>query len=642
MGRIAGFGVMLGLLVLLAPLAAGQEVSVYTIPSNISVNSSFLWVASVPGAGEDTRVSWAIIGRVDYGGLGSLGKLSGSKWFCDFERTCGPNPFPMAGVYEANIYVTSESGTEVNVQSITVSDLKPDPHLYITGNDVLVQVYVPGSSASLTYSLYDANTLNVFQVDGQDVYKRNLAYCNCLAGFYNTSMNLENGKYYLSFDASTDGKSGGSLHYFTIGEELKPLSVSLDKEKYWLGEKVRISGTTTHYKVGGEISRSGVFKENITLDLDSRGEYSEFSYDYRPKETGSYELIATAGEGNDTASQTVSFIVSELMSVTIPDIQVNESGALDRNFIVRNQANQTLNITVSPDSNLEGYVTPSLEKASLGPGESTTLTLSIRNIISSIQGEITFQTSLADVKKTVRIIMKGASVEKPQLGVNPTIWSPDEGYLIGMVSKTFTITNDGTGTLEDLQHFLSSDIEGMAVVEFNSTSVEMFPDEAEIEVSLDPIYSGRYKGTLSITSNGGSQDILIDLEFFDDINVDADIMEAEIGAFFIELTGKGLDSPSVLTEISSDLELISGYLDDGDYATANREFERVKGKWSGVKSMMAILPEPGMDLSLVLIVVVIVVAGAGAFFLIKKLRSGGGGEKKEKEESEEDLEEELY
>lgn len=632
------------LLLLLLPLAAGQGgVSVYTIPGNISVNSSFLWVAEVPNSGEDTRVSWVVIGLVESGALGSFERL-GDKWFCDFERTCGLNPFPMAGVYDSNIYITLKGGVLIKEQVITVSELRLDPHIYVAGNEVLVQVNVPGYSGSavLRYSLYDANTLAAVQIDGGPAYNKNLAYCNCPAGFYNTSLSLEDGRYYLSFEAvTTDSKAGGSLHYFAIGEELQPLSVSLDKGEYWLGEKVRISGTTTFSSARAEIKMGGASKKNITFSLFSRGEYSEFSYDYLPKETGSYQVEVTAGVGNDSVTQTPGFAVSRLLEVSIPDIYINESYE-ERNFTLRNLVNQTLNITVSPGDELEGYVTAGLGKGSLGFRESTVLTLDIGNVLNSLEGKLVFRTDVADVEETVRVFVERPREKKPQIGIEPLSWSPEEGYLLGEpASKTFTVENRGTGTLGSFDYSLSG-IDSDLVEVSPPGSIAMIPDEGEMEVSIDPPYSGRYRGVLRMTSNGGSQDVLIDLEFFDDISNGIDNLELEVQAVMSELTGRGTELPYAVSELASSLTEVRTSLEAGNYARANREFEKIEGKWEGVKSMVALLPEPGMDLSLVLVVVVIVIAAAGGFFFMKK-RGRGGGEKKGEEAGEpEELEEEMY
>ncbi len=645
MKRIIGAGVLL--LVLLLPLAGGQgQVTVYTIPETISVNSSFLWVAEVPPGLENARVSWVIIGLVDSGALGAFEKLADTKWFCNFGRTCGPNPFPMAGgPYDANIYVTSDSGVITESHAITVSDLKVDPHLYPSGNDVLVQVNVPGYSGSaiVKYSLYDGDTLEIVQIGGEPAEDRNLAYCNCPAGFYNTSLSLENGEYYMSFDAATtDDRSGGSLEYFTIGEELSPVSASLDKDEYLLGERVLISGTTTFTSATGEIKRNGVSVRNMTFSLFSRGEYREFSYDYLPGETGNYELYVFAGYGNDSASKTLSFSVSRLLDITIPDIYVNESGALEKSFTVKNLANQTLNITVSPDDELKSYVTASLDKGSLDPGESASLTLSIRNILGSVQGKIIFHTSLVDIEKTVRIKVEGVVEENPRIGVSPLVWSEEEGYLLGEVSKTFTIENKGTGTLKGFDYSVEGIETDIVIVTFPE-SVGMVPDSGDMGVSVDPVYSGRYRRVLSVTSNGGLQDILIDLQFFDDISTGIDDLEWEIQSVVSELTGREIEVPYAVTELASDLAQVETDLGNGYYASANRDFENIQGKWDGVKSIVVLLPAAGGDLSLVLIVVVVLVVAVAAFFLFRKLRGRGAGKKKEEyEETEEDLEEEFY
>ncbi len=646
MKKIIGVGglLLVSILSMLLPLAAGQgEVTVYTIPGSISVNSSFLWVAEVPPGLENVRVSWVIIGLVESGALGAFEKLADTKWFCNFGIECGPNPFPMAGgPYDANIYVTSDSGVITESHAITVSDLKVDPHLYPSGNDVLVQVYVT-EFVSLAYSLYDADTLEIVQIGGEPAEDRNLAYCNCPAGFYNTSLSLENGKYYMSFEATTtDDRSGGSLEYFTIGEELSPVSVSLDKDEYLLGERVLISGTTTFTSATGEIKRNGASVRNMTFSLFSRGEYREFSYDYLPGETGNYELYVFAGYGNDSASQTLSFSVSRLLDITIPDIYVNESGTLEKNFTVKNLANQTLNITVSPDDELKSYVTAGLDEGSLGPGESATLTLSIRNILGSKEGKIVFHTNLVDIEKTVRIKVEGVVEENPRIGVSPLVWSEEEGYLLGEVSKTFTIENKGTGTLKGFDYSVEGIETDIVIVTFPE-SVGMVPDSGDMGVSVDPVYSGRYRRVLSVTSNGGSQDILIDLQFFDDISTGIDDLEWEIQSVVSELTGRGIEVPYAVTELASDLAQAETDLGNGYYASANRNFENIQGKWDGVKSIVILLPAAGGDLSLVLIVVVVLVVAVAAFFLFRKLRGRGAGKKKEGyEETEEDLEEEFY
>lgn len=208
-------GALVLAILLVFPLAEAQEIKIYTMPENITLDSSFLWVVEAPR--DSVRVSWSYFGTPPT--AGSFESVSDGKWACYFsaqDSTCGASPFASGTSHPGKIYV---DGVNLAYEyRLTALDTKTEKE--IKGNDV---------SAWITIINY-ANRLSVKYAIYSDKLERlssgNAGY-ETATGRYAAKTKLNPGEYYLVFDVETDdGKKGGSVVFLKVGgTELKALDV---------------------------------------------------------------------------------------------------------------------------------------------------------------------------------------------------------------------------------------------------------------------------------------------------------------------------------------------------------------------------------------------------------------------------------
>lgn len=617
--------VFAAVLLLVVPTAAAQDINQFFVPSNVSVDSSFVWMVTIPpGLPEPVRVSWLVDGVE--GGLGQFSKIDATTWVCEFPRTCGPSPFPVAGgPYTGTVYVTSET-TLTNSFSLMVNDLQVNIHT-IVGDDVIVQANVPGYSgaATLTYDLYWANNMSLVLKDGP-VSNRPLNYCECAAGFYNETLTLKPGKYYLAVNARTnDGKSGGGLAYIDMGGGERALYVTLDKASYWLGEAVSIRGNTTLNQVSGTLSLPNGSTQTLAFSTYNRGTYKDISavVVLSGMPVGSYTASIIASTGTTNSSASLSFTVSKLLDVGIPsEISVNESETFRKNYTVKNVGNDTVDLSATTSANLKSYVTATLGSSRLAPGDSTIVTVKVEGLSNDLQGSVLFSTNTTTIEIPVTISVSKGAARNPKIKLSPVSWTGGEGYLVSEgASETFTITNIGTGQLQDFSYTVDG-ISGSIVNVTFPSAVGPSPDSGSATITLSPASSGNYKGTVTVSSNGGSAAIVVDVTLYSDISSEISMLKRTVNESIRNVTRAGI-TPSkvpILYQMMQELDSAELNFNDGNYKTANDRYERALVEWQAVGDVIQLIQPAGGDLGLLIGVIAVILVAGGAlwFFRLRK------------------------
>jgi len=204
---------------LAAPALAIQEPTVTFIPSQISINSSFLMIADPYATStESVNVKWVVFGIEN--GYGSFPKV-GSKWVCYFsntdpESTCGPNVFPAPSYgtpYEMQVNATNQFGsTESTMLNVNVGGIRMTNQITVVGSNVYISAWVSGAVVGgVAYKVYNAETIEeVLGKSGTMQYNPNIA------GF-NTSISLPKGDYYIAFTANTADDFSGGVSKVQVG-----------------------------------------------------------------------------------------------------------------------------------------------------------------------------------------------------------------------------------------------------------------------------------------------------------------------------------------------------------------------------------------------------------------------------------------
>lgn len=226
-----------------------------------------------------------------------------------------------------------------------------------------------------------------------------------------------------------------------------------------------------------------------------------------------------------------------------------------------------------------------------------------------------------------------------KFSIQPASWVGD--FALGVVnSKEFTITNNEDEPLTDFGYSFTGDIGNIATVEL--PSIVSANDLGTMEVSLDPLTTGNYKGSIIVKCSAGSQSVSVDVGFFGDISTQLESLEDEFESLKpllsselkLLLSGTLSDIEDLISDANSRQEL-------GDYKGAEKAFVQAQAQVSVLSDLKGYNPSPTPtgdgDSTGIIIIVVIIVAVVGVFFFLKKKKKGKGIE----EELDEELEEAM-
>ncbi len=203
-------------LIFMSVLAASVQAqlpspTVTFIPNQLSAESSFVMVANPGSVGGSVRVTW-----VTDEGYGHLPFIN-DKYVCyfsdtDYGSTCGPSPFryptSMGNPYVMDIFTFDSEGNQGNSSiEVNIGGLKVIPDFTIDFDNERINLLVyttPSLANSISYRIFDSN-FNA-KTSGYVPLTR-------ITGtpYFNSSVELGEGVYYIAFQASSADDFGGGI-----------------------------------------------------------------------------------------------------------------------------------------------------------------------------------------------------------------------------------------------------------------------------------------------------------------------------------------------------------------------------------------------------------------------------------------------
>lgn len=331
---------------------------------------------------------------------------------------------------------------------------------------------------------------------------------------------------------------------------------------------------------------------------------------------------------------------------------------LNKTQVYRNINNQIKNIgssnltglSVDVDDRIAGMVSIQLEKSTLRAGESGYFTVKLEkvnnrmdvatfaNVTSngSVVGQIFLSLNisvLGECQGTSCPICPTAG--RGRFTVSPAVWQED--FLVGASpKKDFTITNNGDS---DLTVDIPST--GSLGSSASITTDEFIPagGTGTLSIELSPVFAGSYTGIITVTTSDGSQNIIVDTEFYNDISDDIVSARSELDLLLSSDIGS-----DILSDLDYELSQAEDDLNFGDYKSASEGYASAAAKVALLTDIVSSGYTPpsnggdgdGDSTDIIIILVVILVALVGVFIYLKKFRGAGGGFG-----SDEDIEDEL-
>lgn len=311
---------------------------------------------------------------------------------------------------------------------------------------------------------------------------------------------------------------------------------------------------------------------------------------------------------------------------------------------VGDQIVSSLSVVVPAD--FSSILTVELDTTVLAPNDTMFFTITLQNIDSSL----TINT-VVDILSGLEVVgqipvfipvtvIGDAPVSCPSgvFNIEPNTWSGN--FLLGQVSNTFTLTNTGDTVLTGINFLTTGTIGDDATVSLPSSVPPT--GTGTIEISLDPFSSGNYQGSVIIQTDAGSEIILINVNFFDDLSFPLDSLESDFEDLKASLT------PEQLLLLSDTIDNIDAALSSaesdtsfGNYKEAENSFVEAQAQIAALSALSTFQPSlpitptgEGGDITSIVLVVIVLVVVVTAVFLIKKRRGKGEG-------IEDELEEEL-
>jgi hypothetical protein len=616
--------------------AGAEALEVTILPDNkiVSVNSNIVVKVDPETSTAPVRLTWSVYNTGAIG-LGSF-PIVGGMGVCYFSNTdgnatCGPSPFFQTG--ETELYVSLITpGTTTNALNVTIPINVSSLTIPISGvvrqdNSVYMNIYM-GEMGLMKYSIYKED-LSIYQSE------RPLAY-NGVHGKYEGNITLNPGVYYFTFV----GANGTS----TFGSALKRieipssdfLTLQTDKKDYWKGGRIRISGSASK-DVAGEVrfpNGSKALGFNAIVIGDGSFYYDFYSAGGWPE--GTYGIITS-----QPLAKTANFTVADFLELTPSSVSgsVDEGDDFTASLTLKNIRQNATNVTLSFSGDvIDSYVT--IGNRSLDPQQSTTISVSIPNVLSSVDGTITLSTPEGiEIAVPVKVSVTGSPGECPVCGggggleieSETAVWSQE--CLAGeQIFHSVTISNNGDSALSDFsydtndspgsgQSLVDLDMGGSVDVPLSGVSVGP-GDSQEIDISITPSDAGNYEGTITLISGSEKAHVLVSLKCFEDASLQLSALSDRLKA--------ANPSAAVSGEINSDIDNAQTAVSLGNYAQANEYVLRAQAKLDLLETGGGpAAPAPDMTWIIIIIVIIIAVLAFLWFFMLRKPKSADGATEEE-------------
>ena len=225
----------------------------------------------------------------------------------------------------------------------------------------------------------------------------------------------------------------------------------------------------------------------------------------------------TSGSNNGTVTVTASSANTSTSSSRSAIVTVS-GGGISRTVSVT-QSPATANLTVSSSNLTLGSSSGSNDQFSVTSNTSWTVSddaswLSVSPLSGSNNGTVTVTASSANTSTSSRnatVTVSGGGISRTvavsQDGVNPVLYVSTNSLDFGSssTSKTFSISNSGTGTLT---WEISESVSWITSVSPSSGDND---ETITVKVSRSGMSPGTYNGTVSVTSNGGNQNVSVSM-----------------------------------------------------------------------------------------------------------------------------------
>lgn len=599
--------------------AQTPDVTIFPMQKLVSVDSSFLVKVDPKTTEKPIRITWSVYDTGNEG-IGSFPIVEG-KGLCYFSNedgnaTCGPSPFSKIGETEFYVHVITPTHITNKTVPVNVSSLAiPTSGVQRVDNTIYMYFYIEEKDL-MKYTIYKED-LTIYQSD------RPLEY-DAADGRYEGNLTLNAGVYYFAFIVTDNLIHGTALKRIEIPSG-DFLTVQTDKDEYWKGEEMKITGTTNAQSVTGQVdfpngTKAKDFSTNVKGD-------NTFSHEFSARSNwpeGEYEV-----KTSHPLVKSVKFSILEFFEITPESVSgsVNKSGDFTTSVDVKNLRSNSTNISFSTSGGMKDeYVT--IPDTQLSPQETVTISITITGVQTDVDGTITLETPEGlqlGIPVSVTVTEEGPGPECPppekalEIDKDYLVWS-QECVAGEEISYQLLIINNGDSALSSFEY----DVEDTFISDQSLESLDSYgnidvlvydfsvdPGESEfLDIGITPESAGKHQGIITIKSGGDSAYLFVDLECFEDVSGDPESLSSRLSDLNL-----GADA---LEDVNSDISNVQDYFSLGNYKLASEYYEKAKAKIE-VLEEGGVSPPP-MDFTWVIIVVVVimVVLIAVWFFKFKK------------------------
>jgi hypothetical protein len=618
-----------------AALVKAEVPDVTILPDEkiVSVNAPVVIKVDPKTSEAPMRVTWSVYNTGNIG-LGSFPIVNG-KGLCYFSNTdgnatCGPSPFFNAEETELYIYVVTPTHTYNKTLYLNISPAAiPMGGVNKVDNTVYMYINVDQKDM-MKYSIYKED-LSIYQSE------RPLDF-DIADGRYEGNITLNPGVYYFTFIMNDSGTYGSALKRIEIPSG-DFLGIQAGKSEYWIGEKIRITGTTNANSVIGEVRYPDGRKAlDFSADVPANRTFSYEFYSKSDWPEGTYEIRTTS-----PLAKTATFALIEFFQLTPESVAgtVNKSEAFSGTISVKNVRANATNITLDVSGDMAmSYVT--LLDSYLEPQESTSIQIAIPYVQTEIDGGIKLKTSEGlqlTIPVSIAVLEPGQqcvpAAKALEIDSDSLVWSQEclAGEEIRHIVK---LRNKGTGELTDFSYDVENvytgvsgeqslenlDMVGNIDVPVSGLSIAS-GDAQEFEITATPDASGKYNGIITFSSGSEKASMFVALNCFENISAEFASLAEDLAALN--------PTQDISDDINYDISQAESALSLGNYEQANEYYNSAKAK-------LAILGTGGvaqpldMTMLIIIIVIIIVIIVFLWFFKFRKPRVAGmetGGEELE-------------
>lgn len=604
----------------------------------LSPNSSFIVIANPNTNERPIRMLWSVYNTGNYG-IGSFQQV-GNKFICYFSNTdpnatCGPSPFTESGSTQMYIYSITSDEIANNTVDLGINTMNLDIRNVILDSEtnILYINFYMNHIDSLKYSVYNDN-FDPKQVNAQLVFSP-----TPYPGYFK-NITLQPGTYYIAFEADDNGNRGSNLVRVYIPKE-DYLTINTDKDQYWLGGDVKISGTSSASSVNIKIKypNSSVAK---TFDVDVNNNL--FSYNFTTPSYwsgGQYSVMAQV----EDLSKSASFSLSKLLEATPSSVtfSINKSRDFAGTVKIENKGDEFVNLSLEVQGDVKRD-NVGLKKYVLSPQGSTDLNINITNVQENINGKVILKTNLSTITEIpVSISVSGeACPQCPDCPVCPICTGGKNLQISPLtfiknclideeISNSFTIRNAGDSQLTSLSYEIEDASETDNSLEnLNDFSIPSLStitlakgESKTIDIDITPADKGSYKGIVKIKGKSGEElaYVFVDLNCFEDMTSEIASLKSDLDKLSNKI------SSGMYDDIKQQLDDAQYYLGNENYAEANNKLQQAKAEIDLIKSSSGgINPTPGGGLDIttiaIIVVVILVIVFVLWWFFIKRKKLG--------------------